>query len=325
MRIPEIFLSVIIVICFFSFQSCKKSSDSILPPGPDPIKPDTLSAGWTKKNIAGEENLGDIFFNSSTNGFLVGSKIYKSTDGGNNWLAVSTTSGMINTFMTNDGKAFFTNTSNAVFKTIDGGSSFTSNNFPDVPIDIFFIDNTKGYFVTQHNGFYSTSDAGQTWSTGTVTGLPSIPGYTTLSCFDNTTGWIANPIGVYKSMGTFSQWQQSVINGGLGGGNFTSVFAVSALDVYVANANAEIFRSTDGGNNFSLVKKLEGGGLTDIHFLNSQVGYASVGRNIFKTTDAGVNWSKVVSLGQGALSELHFTDANHGWACGDSTVLIFKQ
>ncbi len=323
MRTPQSFLAVIAMICFFSFQSCKKNND----PVPDPVpvvKPDTLSSGWSKLVLSGETSFGDIFFNSSTTGYLVGSFIYKSTDGGNNWLQVSLYSGRYNIFITNDNKAFFVGQDYNILKTFDGGSNFVNTPIAGSPKDIFFSDNNNGFSITD-NGLFNSTDAGLTWQKITTTGLPSIGStYASLSFINSTTGWVVSQNGIHKSVGSLTNWQASVVNGG-SSGNFGSVYAVSASVVYAANFSGEIFKSTDGGANFSFIKKLEDVGITDVHFLTDQIGYASAGRSIYKTSDGGTNWVKIVSLGQGSITEIHFTDATHGWACGSNgVVLLFK-
>ena len=324
MRTHQLFPAVIAVFCFLCFQSCKKSDGPTPVPLPV-IMPDTLTTGWKKQVLPGEANFGDIFFNSSTTGYLVGSKVYKSTDGGNSWLPVLSNNALYNIFVTNDSKAFFVGQSNMIFKTIDGGSSFTNTPISAIPTDVFFIDNSNGLCITQ-DGLYATTDAGLTWPKITTTGLPSIgSGYASISFINNTKGWVVLQGGIYRSVGSFSNWQQATVNGGAGGGYYASVYTTSATNVYVANFAGEIFKSTDGGTTFTFLKNLNAGGFTDIHFLTDLTGYASSGRSVFKTTDGGVNWSKVVSLGHGSLGELHFTDATHGWACGsDGVVLTFK-
>ncbi len=294
-------------------------------PNPTPvIKPDTLTSGWTKVVLAGETGFSDIFFNSSTTGYLAGSKIYKSTDGGNNWLPVFSNNNLFNIFMTNDSKAFFVGQAAAVFKTIDGGINFIPTSVPATVYDIFFTDNTTGYFIAQ-DGLYSTTDGGVTWIKLSTTGLPLAVSYSTLAFVNSTTGWVLVNGSIYKTNGSNLNWQQALVNGATGSSTFVSVYAISASNIYVTNYSGQVFKSTDGGANFSLLKQLDANGYADIHFLTDLIGYVSVGRNVYKTTDGGTNWIKVVSLGQGTLGELHFTDANHGWVCGDNgVVLIFK-
>ena len=319
MRTLNLSFVLIAMICFFSFQSCKKGDSTPVTP-PVVVYPDTLTAGWSKVTVAGETGLfSDIFFNSSTTGYLIGSKIFKSTDGGNTWAAVYSGAGnLINIFMTPDGKAFFTTSnSNTIVKTIDGGANFTSTAIGASTFDIFFIDNNTG-FCTAQDGLRTTTDGGITWTKIITSGLPSVFNYSTLSFVNNTTGWITTG-DIYRSNGSLANWQQSTSLGS----NFESIFATSASTIYAAGGSS-IFKSTDGGVNFSFIKYFESPGFTDIHFLDNLNGYVSCGRHVYKTTDGGVNWTTVVSMGQGALGELHFTDATHGWVCGDGVVLIFK-
>jgi photosystem II stability/assembly factor-like uncharacterized protein len=327
MRIPKLLFAVIGMLCFFSFQACKKGSDAA--PAAPTVKPDTLSAGWSKQVIAGEtSSLSDIFFNSATSGYASSnSNLYRSTDGGTNWVKLSlATQNWVNCFVTADNKAFFVAySSNNIFKTLDGGSNFVNTAITANPVDVFFTDNNNGFCIS-NNGLFNTMDAGLTWQKVTTTGLPtSIGNYASLSFVNNTTGWIVSQNGINRSVGSLTNWQASVINGGTSGSAPGSVYAVSASIVYAANHNGEIFKSTDAGANFSFIKKLEDGGFTDIHFLTDQIGYASAGRSIYKTTDGGTNWSKVVSMGETVITEIHFTDAAHGWACGSNgVVLLFR-
>ena len=87
----------------------------------------------------------------------------------------------------------------------------------------------------------------------------------------------------------------------------------------------QVYKSTNGGLNFSLIKTLTGGGYLDLHFINNEIGYACFGHRIYKTTDGGATWQVVVAMGNTELVELHFTDASHGWACGrDGSILRFN-
>jgi photosystem II stability/assembly factor-like uncharacterized protein len=323
MPVPKIFVVIAAVTCFVSFPSCKKNSDGADSPAPV-TKNDTLTAGWSKVIISGETGAGDIFFNSATNGYLVGSRVYRSTDGGNNWNAVLTNSSLYNLAVTNDGKAFFAGQTNTIVKTIDGGNNFVNTVIGITPTDIFFTDNSNGFAIT-HNGLYNTVDGGLNWTKITTTGLPSNSFYFSLYLVNNNTGWIVTQSGVYRSVGSLATWQQSTINGSFPAVSLGCVFASSATNVYIGDNSGVIYKSTDGGTSFSFLTQLDQGLFTDLHFLTDQLGYASSGRNIYKTTDAGVSWSKVVSLAEGAITEIHFTDATHGWACASGgKVLIFK-
>ena len=319
-------VAIVAIFSIYLIQSCKKSEPTPTPTPTPVVKPDTLSTGWSRQVIAGETGLADIFFNSATTGYLIGSKIYKSIDGGTTWNVAFATGGMINIFVNNDSKAFFVqNPGSSIYKTIDGGANFSNLLIADQPADIYFVDNTNGYCITA-NGLYGTNDGGVTWAKITTTGIPAIPGYASLYFFNNTIGWIVSSSGgIYRSTGTLSSWSPSVISGSSSIG-YASIYATSAAVVYAVNYVGQIFKSTDGGANFSMIKQTDIGAYMDIHFISAQIGYVSGGRFVYKTTDAGANWTKVVSIGEGNLGEVHFTDVNHGWVCEDKgSVLTFKQ
>ncbi|HMK02873.1 MAG TPA: YCF48-related protein [Ferruginibacter sp.] len=324
MRIPIVLFSVAATACFFSFSSCKKGNDDGGTPPAPPPKPDTLTTGWSKVTVPGGASFGDVFFNSNTTGYVVGSNIHKSTDGGNTWNIVSATSGFANAFMTNDGKAFFAGPGKPIFKTIDGGINFINTTIGGSPHDLFFTDNNNGFCVAD-NGLYSTNDAGVSWQKITTTGFLAGYIYSSLYCINNTTGWIVTSGGVYRSVGSLANWQLATVAGGFGPVNYVSVYATSATNVYVATQSGEIFKSIDGGINFSRIIALPDASFTDLHFVSDQVGYACSGGHIYKTTNGGANWSTVVALDGNGIYEIHFTDATHGWATAGGSVLIFKQ
>ena len=117
-----------------------------------------------------------------------------------------------------------------------------------------------------------------------------------------------------------------------------------------------LYKTTNGGTNWTPVAGVSGGGTGSIDFLNASMGFVSDGLNVFKTTDGGANWvsvfsvsvygyidvdiisaseiyisaankifksvnggtsfTQVLSSGQNGIVEIHFIDANTGWACG---------
>lgn len=312
------------------FISCSKSDTT---PVPDPVptyKPDTLGTGWTKINVVSSGSdtiLGDIFFNSPTNGYVVGENIYKTSDGGNTWTKVKEAS-INNLFVTPNGSAYFVPYSiNPLYKISDGGATFSTYSMSTVPsTDIFFTDDNTGYCVGS-NKISKTTDAGANWTVINTTGILS-SNYSTIFCLDPNKIWVANGSGFFRST-TPGTWQQSNITGAAIATMPPSIYASSANTVYIGNG-PNLFKSTDGGANYSLIRQFSEFVFTDVHFLDDQNGYVSTARTIYKTTDGGATWAKVVSLGQGYFGEIHFTDTAHGWACGydgqgHGIVLIFRN
>lgn len=59
--------------------------------------------------------------------------------------------------------------------------------------------------------------------------------------------------------------------------------------------------------------------LTDVFFLNSNIGWAVAGRHILRTTDGGNSWTRSPETGDCSLMSIFFTDAKSGYAVGSYT------
>src|SRR4029079_5990737 len=122
---------------------------------PSVRKPDTLTTGWKKIVLDAENGFSDIFFNSNTNGYLSGKKLYRSTDGGLTW-NVAANRFASNLSVTNDGKVFLASFIDTIFRSTDGGATLTGFKTPGASgFDVFFIDNNNGYYIT-YSGLYVT-------------------------------------------------------------------------------------------------------------------------------------------------------------------------
>ena len=61
----------------------------------------------------------------------------------------------------------------------------------------------------------------------------------------------------------------------------------------------DVYKTTDGGNNWSIISTMNIGGLS---FPSDNIGYGSTGYDVYKTTDGGNNWSIVSTMNIGELS-----------------------
>lgn len=323
------YLAAFIILNFVMF-SCKKGDNTsnpapVLPPA---VLPDTLSAGWQIIKIDSTETFSDIFFNTSANGYLSGkNKIYKTIDGGNNWGAVNQNKKFMNLSVTPAGSIYgipeFTPPYNdSIYKSTDGGTSFSTTPSNDYLLDIFFADNNNG-FITNINSVMYTTNAGISWNKILVAG--SSASYRSLFYRNANLGWLIDGHYITRQNGPVQNWQttwQFITVGDVSqiGNILVAIYAPSDNIVYTLSNLGDLYKSTNAGATFTLIKNFGSG--SDVHFISDNVGYVCGGRRLYKTIDGGLTWSVEIALGNQYFSEIHFTDATHGWACGNKGLVL---
>ncbi|MEQ1552727.1 MAG: hypothetical protein ABL929_01045 [Ferruginibacter sp.] len=327
-NLSKVFLTILVFIQITSCTKPKTNEPALITP--EPPKPDTLSSGWSKIKV--NESLlssSDVFFTSNTTGYFSTSSngTFKSVDGGNTWNQIYKANGdklnAINIAATNDGKTFFCNSS-AIFKTIDFGTTITEYPFGGIGVsDVFFGDNNTGLSSTSTAGLFLTTNGGNSWNN--ISALPEINSnlFSTIFMLGNSNAWVCYGNKIYHSNGNLSSFKLDSVPNVISNIGLISIFATSTSVVYTCSYSGYLFKSVDGGNTFTFLTKLGvTNGFSDIHFIDSNTGYISVGNRVYKTNNAGNTWNVIIALGNTSIIEIHFTDAAHGWACcADGTVL----
>ena len=322
-------VTTIISACFLFCAgiSCSPSGN----PGTSQNQKDTLTTGWSITTVT-SSRLIDIFFQNSTVGYIGGERCYKTNDAGKTWAPLPDSVSADNMFVTDDGTVFtIVNHKSKCYRLSNWGTTITGsivNIFTVYSGDLFFTDSNNGFIVSK-TGINKTTDAGNSWALLTgVNGLTFSDSYATCYFTDTNTGWVISGQKIFRSNADLQNWAESNVSG-MSNSFLASIFAVSKDIVYAGGGDGAVFKSTDGGRNFSKIASLYYSATDkylDIHFVDSNTGYACYQSRIYKTTDGGATWVKVVGLVQSQIIEVHFTDANHGWACTvDGKVLKFEQ
>ncbi len=114
------------------------------------------------------------------------------------------------------------------------------------------------------------------------------------------------------------------------GGDITSISFTSPLIGFACATEGELFKTTDGGANWTS-SFLSTYGLTSIDFANSSTGYISgeilpnleSGNDcrIFRTTNGGLNWLSFHVIDNRELYSVDFADAATGWCLSSNAVM----
>ena len=289
------------------------------------VLPDTLSAGWTKITSLPKENFRDIFFPGNTTGFAV--------------------------------------SAHGIYKSNDAGNNWAKINADSNIYNIGAGDNNTACFPENSGITLATQDGGTTFSNSSYPApAAGIPSFTDCFFSSAATCYITSALYMWKStnrglsLDSIYYFQNRSLANSLfflddqrgwvlrQDGIYRTTDAGNAWDLikyltgaygsvqFLDNDNGyfsnygEISKTTDGGINWTPVFESPLQDYADIAFINVNEGYFSLANRLYKTTDAGSTWNVVAALGNENFTEIHFTDAAHGWACTtDGVVLKFIQ
>ncbi len=284
--------------------------------------------GWYQQTLPVNDNINDIFFLDSLNGWAV-------TQGGS-----SDTS-------------FFLNT-------INGGTNWNIQQGEIYnPYGLQLIDKMIGYSIGTsggHSKIYKTTNGGTNWLLQNV--LSQVGIFNDLAFVNQDTGWICSidPFdgGLFKTTNGGVTWQRQLdesykpnkifflnkdtgwfvnsnnklfntINSGFNW-NLQYSFQPTVRDLFfvgidtgwiIKTGTNGILKTTNGG--FNWINQIDpdptGSGLAEIYMVSPKIGYiATAFSKIIKTTD-GENWGKQ-NTPDGLFSTIFFTDSITGWSGG---------
>lgn len=225
--------------------------------------------GWYQQTLPVSDQINDIFFLDSLNGWIV-------TNGS------------------------FTGDTGYIMQTIDGGNSWVIQYSNTILMNaVQFTDDMSGYVVGNFyagtgNNILKTTDGGNNWVE--LNALSNVSSFTDLNFPNKDTGWICSDDafkgGVFKTTDGGLSWQQQL---NLGLGNPLKIFFVDNDTGWFANEHKELFKTVNGGINWNIVFTSPYN-IEYIFFLNAQKGWMrgaattanSIG--ISYTSDGGINW-----------------------------------
>ncbi len=243
----------------------------------------------------GNTNTLGIYFLNDLTGFLQGSTLYKTINGGTNWYFISLCQNYESynsiyffnedTGYRSGGFHFSIAQSAYIQKTSNGGVNWSTVFYIQDGSDftnLQFKDSCFGYSITK-SAFARTTNAGQTW----INSYPTGPGLKYGLMFINAeTGFLCGSGScILRTSNKGINWAQYNIESNV---QYNTIFFVNHLTGYCAGNSGKIIKTTNSGINWHYQSSVTTENLIDIYFINENIGFI-VGENgtILKTTDGG--------------------------------------
>lgn len=277
-------------------------------------------------------------------GWIVGSKLLQTTDGGKTWRIVReggdgtfvspTVVDSLHRFQFINQDVGLTIRNNVLRRTVDGGSTWQqtrsiATDDEHIRPSFFFISPTKGWMAGKH--VYHTEDGGLSWQqmAATPTGdywhqreisiAPGAADYEPLLWFNTANdGVMAKLDGMVQLTNDGGKTWQYVFDANA---ILSDVFFIDSSNGWIVGYDGFVARTQDGGRTWTRVQTPTSESLLSVHFINSNSGCA-VGSNctIICTKDGGTTWNSasVKSLPKTLplLASVSFANELNGWAVG---------
>ncbi|HEY5589876.1 MAG TPA: YCF48-related protein [Paludibacter sp.] len=280
-----------------------------------------LDGVWDTVHTGLSDNFNSIYFRDSNTGFAVTTTggIYKTTDGGTNWISKSsgTTNGLYAIRFYDKNTGYAVGAGSTIIKTTNGGDSWVTLN-SGTTSKIFrslYILNENTIFVVGSTSVLKTLDGGQTW---TEILLNTAVYDVTFPSFN--TGYICGATGaIFQTKDGGNTWikQYSVAK------TLYSVSFVSDSIGYSAGGNLLVKFSygISSAENILLPMLSPSSTIKTVSFFNANCGYitgydGSSFAFVYKTTDGGQNWQQVAFFLSKKVMGGSFIGLNTGYICG---------
>ncbi len=298
----------------------------------------TVNGGltWSLQTTGTTQSLYDVSYVSSFVAYASGwgGTVIKTTNGGSSWTSIGFFSYIQwGVSFTDANNGIVCGDLNNLKLTTDGGATwsnagaFTSNYMQTNFHCIRFYNSNIGVAVGEYGAIFRTTDGGINWQIVTkgVLGLSNFPNnidrsdYYSVQCINSNKAVVTSQSRIYITNNSGVSWNEvSIIDGYP---RFDDVsFGNSAVGVMVGlnqSNQGVIFRTANGGNNWSMTYNSSTAKFNAVHLLSSGHGIA-VGDFgfILRTSDGGLNWTNQSIPQAQNLYDVTLIDSLIGYAVG---------
>jgi len=302
--------------------------------------------GWVMKNFGKRTLTGVHFININTGFILSPDSLFKTTNGGINWIGKGTGGGAVmsklkvfdeNNIVLMGACCYPSYNYGLITRTSDGGNTWSDYYF-NPELEYLFVQDMEWYDINTgitmwvdlgganyYGRLFKTTNGGVNWN---ELDNPIGLGYFISIKFQSSdTLWGLTNISLYKSTNQGNNWFQA---SNLGTGYRTKYSCPSFDTMFIGGS--KMFRSINMGVDFTATFTLDTPYIArDLEFLNAKTGFAIgsstqynviKGGYIIKTTDAGLNWIRQISNTNIYISDIYFLNENTGWVVGDSGLIL---
>lgn len=237
-----------------------------------------------------------------------GPVMFKTTDGGQNWeaLTLPTQEHLWDLYFFGPDTGFVVGNVSTILRTTDGGASWEA--YPQlVPTDLFnvyFADREHGYIGGSYHTVIKTGDGGDTWKVMSHS-LSVNQTWSDFKFSDPDTGYAVGTHDIFWGDSAFFRktfdggetWTQINIPGEIE--FIESLELLDNGDIWFGSGNAvfngikgvsRLYHSVDGGQSWQFVDIEIGSGILDVQFISNDTGFVLNDHFVSRTTDGGLTW-----------------------------------
>jgi photosystem II stability/assembly factor-like uncharacterized protein len=293
---------------------------------------ETTDAGETWKAMDTGKTTGIYAMSAGRDGpawFAGVGSIYKTPDRGKTWITQSKGSllDLYSVHFTDPRNGWAVGMGSTVIRTTDGGATWSpAAGIPPADyVSAIFLDGMTGWI-----GGYDlagpvlgkTEDGGKSWTVKPTTARGSIA---VLRFIDRNTGFFISGFSeIYRTLDGGATW--APMNDPTNQTYRTCFFVSPDTGWVVVNAPGALYKTTDGGRNWTLQLNREGQStdIDDMFFLDSRLGWiVGTGGICLRTRDGGATWERqITGVGSDGLYSVAFADSLHGAIAGAHGALL---
>lgn len=275
----------------------------------------------------------DVFFTDNNTGYTIATKnifsdttkIFKTTNGGNNWLSIpSLTFNAKSIHFTSNNTGYAVGILGLIVKTTNGGLNWFSQSNPLGTAHltaIEFIGTDTGYIVGEEGVFLKTNNTGINWF---ILSNNIFESYSCLDFINATTGYYAGEDDtdglIYKTTDGGLNWVYRYRMPP----SYTSISFSNINTGFAVSNDGVVYKTTTGGQVFldwDLASPIASS--NDVKTFNKDTVVVACNGGMYGTTNAGINWILQYSTTPGhSFSALHFINKDTGYAVSNKGTII---